>query len=146
MAVFGLIAGGCAALAAWQGTLNRDAAAGHWIVLGLIGSTLLSALALGRGRQHQSTGDWVRRGMLAARSDGVCPPTQIAGMAVWLFLLTAIVAWDLVSFIAQTHALPTLSYYIGQVTRHEVGGGALFGVWIAEGAYLALGWRAAAQR
>ena len=50
-------------------------------------------------------------------------------------------AWDAVSFAEQSHTFPTLSYYIGHITRYDAGRGVLFALWLAVGAYVALGHR-----
>jgi hypothetical protein len=65
---------------------------------------------------------------------------------VWFIVITGIVGWDLVSFIFQSHALPTLSYFIGHVTRYKIGRGLFFALWLGVGAYLVAGYRAEAPR
>jgi hypothetical protein len=62
--------------------------------------------------------------------------SAVVSALVWALLIGGVVAWDLVSFIFASHDLPTLSYFIGHVTRYAVGRGLLFAVWLGVGAYL----------
>jgi hypothetical protein len=66
-----------------------------------------------------------------------------ASVVVWVVLIGGAVVWDMVSFAEQSHTFPTLSYYIGHITRYEAGRGALFALWLTAGAYFALGHRRA---
>jgi hypothetical protein len=66
------------------------------------------------------------------------PRQEVLAVGTWVALCLAIVAWDLVSFVAQSHDLPTASYFIGHVTRYRAGRAALATAWVALGAALAL--------
>jgi len=48
---------------------------------------------------------------------------------------------QVVSFAVQSHALPTLSYYVGHVTRYRIGRGLFFALWLGCGSYLVGAWR-----
>jgi hypothetical protein len=71
---------------------------------------------------------------------------MVVAAVVWSVLVAATVGWDLVSFVVQSHTLPTLSYFIGRVTRYRVGKGVVFALWLSLGGYLAAGWRTEAPR
>ncbi len=62
--------------------------------------------------------------------------SAVVSAVVWAVLIGGVVAWDMVSFAFQSHALPTLSYFIGHVTRYAVGRGLLFAAWLGVGVYL----------
>jgi hypothetical protein len=71
---------------------------------------------------------------------------MVVAVVLWAALVAATVGWDLVSFVFQSHDLPTLSYFIGQVTRYRIGRGVVFAVWLSLGGYLAAGWRTKAHQ
>lgn len=114
----------------------RQSSAAHWSVGLSIVAVVVLALLLGRKRQVQRSGPWVSA---AARGVAGWRRTLLlsAGVAVWAILVTAIVAWDLTSFISQSHELPTLSYEIGRVTRWHWGRTVVFAAWLAVGIALA---------
>jgi hypothetical protein len=130
-----------AALSAWQSGLSRDSSAAHWSTALLIVAAFATAPILGRGRQRQPSGSWLASAAHAVRSWRTQSTPAAISVIVWSVLITATVSWDMVSFISQQHALPTLSYFIGHVTRYATGRGALFALWLAIGAYLVAGWR-----
>jgi len=116
--------------------LSRDSAPAHLSVLGVVLAVLVAALALGRHRQRVPSAGWVLSGARAARGWRGQPPAVVLSVVVWTVLVVATVGWDLTSFAAQSHSLPTLSYYIGHITRYEAGRGAIFALWLLAGAYL----------
>jgi hypothetical protein len=130
------------ALSAWQAELSRDSSDAHWCVALLIVAGFGAALVLGRGRQNQTTRRWVARNVHLVRTWRTRPRSAVVSGLVWAVLIGAVVAWDLVSFVFQSHDLPTLSYFIGHVTRDAVGRGLLFAAWLGVGAYLASARRA----
>jgi hypothetical protein len=128
-------------ISAWQGTLSRDARAAHSIVLLAMLAAVAAAIVAGRRRQRQTTPEWLAS---SARTMGSWSRNSTAwqvSVAIWAFLILGIVAWDAVSFAEQAHSFPTLSRYIGDVTRYQAGRGAFFALWLAIGAYLAVGGR-----
>jgi len=125
------------AFAWWEGARSRDSAAAHDSVAAMVVAVAVAAVVLGRGRQRVGSADW----LAAARPRHVSRSRYEVGVAVWTVLLGAVVAWDLVSFIVQAHALPTLSYWIGHVIRYRLGRAVVFALWLGLGLYLAAGWR-----
>ena len=126
------------AMAGWEGDQPWPTAAAHWGIAAAIVLTALAALALGRGRQHLATGAWLRSSLSGVRSS---PALFQWGVVVWIVLLAAAIGWDLTSFLAQSHQLPTFSSLTGRVTQHPAGRAVLVGLWLALGGYLALGRR-----
>jgi hypothetical protein len=134
------------ALSAWQGGLTRESTAAHWSVILVVVGSLVALVALGRGRQRQTSRAWAAAGLRAVGTWRRQPAPVVLSVVVWSVLFGAVVGWDLVSFIGQSHSLPTLSYYIGHVSRYAVGRGALFALWLGLGAYLVAGGRAPSGR
>jgi hypothetical protein len=124
------------ALSAWQSQLSRDSEGAHWGVALLIVTGFGAALVLGRGRQSQTTRRWVARTVHFVRIWRSQSRSAVVSALVWSLLIGGVVAWDLVSFVFQSHHLPTLSYFIGHVTRYAVGRGLFFAAWLGVGAYL----------
>jgi hypothetical protein len=124
------------ALSAWQAQLSRDSSGAHWSVALLVVAAFGAAFVLGRGRQYQTTRSWVARNFHFVRTWRTQSRSVVVSARVWAVLIGGVVAWDLVSFVLQSHALPTLSYFIGHVTRYAVGRGLLFAAWLGVGAYL----------
>jgi len=116
------------ALSAWQAPLSRQSSGAHWSVALLVVAAFGVALVLGRGRQYETTRRWVARNVHYVRTWRTQSRAAV--------LIGGVVTWDLVSFVVQSHDLPTLSYFIGHVTRYAVGRGLLFAVWLGVGAYL----------
>jgi len=114
----------------------RQSPAAHWSVGLSIAAVVGLALVVGRGRQAQRSLPWVSD---AGRSITGWRRTRrlSAAVAVWIVLLMAVVAFDLVSFLHQSHDLPTLSYEIGRVTRWHWGRALVFAAWLAAGVGLA---------
>jgi hypothetical protein len=111
----------------------------------LVGVALVMAIVLGRGRQRRSSGAWIARSADWIQHWRTQPRSLRIAVIVWTALVVAVVGWDLVNFIVQSHALPTLSYFIGRVSRYQVGRGVLFAVWLVIGVYLVAGGRAKAR-
>jgi hypothetical protein len=135
-----------AALAAWEGTLERFSVPSEASVGAVI--LLLSATAIltGRSRQRAPSARWVRDAVdwavRAVGPRGARPAGRaVLGVVGWTVLIAATIGWDLHSFVAQAHSLPTLSRLFGDVTRHGWGRGAMFAVWLGLGTYLSVGWR-----
>ena len=133
---------GALALSAWQAGLSRDSAGAHWSVALLAIGALVAAVTLGWGHQEEASRQWFVRTAGAVWSWRKRPGSMVAAVAAWTALFTAVVGLDLFSFIRQSHSWPTLSFFIGQVTRYPVGRGALFAVWLGAGVGLAVGRRA----
>jgi hypothetical protein len=131
-------------LCVWQAGLTRDAPGARWSVALLAVVALVMAIILGRGRQRRSSGAWIGQSANWIQHWRTQPRSVRVAVIVWTSLVVAVVGWDLVNFIVQSHALPTLSYFIGRVSRYRVGRGVLFAVWLAIGAYLVAGGRAKA--
>jgi hypothetical protein len=125
---------------------SRDDPGAGWAVAVLIGAAFGAAAILGQGRQLKSGPTWLTDNARSIRQWRRQPRAQLVAVVVWTTLVAAAVGWDLVSFIAQAHAFPTLSYYVGRVTRYPVGRGLCFALWLSLGAYLAAGRRAGARR
>jgi hypothetical protein len=140
-----MIAGGIA-LSAWQAGQSRDATATHWAVLVTVAVAWVGALALGHGRQRRTVRAWFATSTGAVRTWRAQPRAAVVSLVVWAALVLAVVGWDLVSFLHQSHALPTLSYYVGRVTRYPAGRGACFALWLGLGAFLVLGGRRRSDR
>ena len=132
-------------LCVWQAGLTRDSPGARWSVALLVVVALVMAVVLGRGRQRRSSGAWIDQSAHWILHWRTQPRSLQVAVIVWTALVVAVVGWDLVNFIVQSHALPTLSYFIGRVSRYRVGRGALFAVWLVIGAYLVAGGRAKAR-
>jgi hypothetical protein len=124
------------ALAVWEGLQWRQGPAAHWSVGLSIAAVVALALVVGRGRQAQQSSAWVSE---AGRSVTGWRRTRrlSAAVAVWIVLLVAVVGFDLVSFLHQSHDLPTLSYEIGRLTKWHRGRAVVFAAWLAAGVGLA---------
>lgn len=130
------------ALCVWQAGLTRDSPGARWSVALLVGVALVTAIVLGRGRQRRSSGAWIALSADWIQHWRTQPRSLRTVVIVWTALVVAVVGWDLVNFIVQSHALPTLSYFIGRVSRYQVGRGVLFALWLVIGAYLVAAGRA----
>jgi hypothetical protein len=126
------------ALAGWEGEQPWPTAAAHWGIAAAIVLTATAAVALGRGRQQMATGAWLRSSRSGVRAS---PALFQLGIVVWIVLVAAAIGWDLTSFLAQSHQLPTFSSLTGRVTHHPAGRAVLVGAWLALGGYLSLGRR-----
>jgi hypothetical protein len=141
-----LLAAALIALSVWMAGRSRDDPDAQWSVAVLIGAAFGAAAILGQGRQRQPGLTWVIDNARWVRQWHRQPRAQVVAVVVWTALLVAAVGWDLVSFVAQAHAYPTLSYFIGRVTRYPVGRGLVFALWLSLGGYLAAGRRAGTRR
>jgi hypothetical protein len=103
-------------------------------------------LVLGIGRQRQTSRTWAARSARGTPAWRTQSRTMIGAVVIWTVLVAATVGWDLVSFIFQSHSLPTLSFFIGEVTRYRIGRGLCFAVWLGIGGYLVAGWRTEARQ
>jgi len=142
---FALLVAGVIALSAWQAQLSRDSAGAHWGVA-LVVRAVVSAIILGRRRQSRTTAAWIAGNIRAVRSWRSQPVGAVISTLVWTVVIAGVVGWDLVSFIYQSPALPTLSYFIGHVTRYRVGRGLFFALWLVVGVFLVSGWRTETPR
>ncbi len=133
---YGLLVIGAIALSVWQGQLTRDASAAHWSVALVIAAAMVVAIVLGRGRQRQTARVWVAGNLRAIRTWRSQPSASVISVIVWTVLIVGVVAWDLTSFIVHSPKVPTLSYFIGHITRYHLGRGLLFALWLGAGAYL----------
>jgi hypothetical protein len=106
----------------------------------------VSAIVVGWSRQRETTRAWASGSARYLREWRSQPRSFVLSVVVWTVLIAGIVGWDLVSFIHQSHSLPTLSYFIGHVTRYRIGRGLLFALWLMAGWYLVSAWRARASR
>jgi hypothetical protein len=136
LVAYAVLAVGGLALSTWQAHLSRHSAGAHWSVAILVVVAFGAALVLGRGRQCHTTRQWAARNVLFARTWRTKSRPVVVSALVWSILIVGVVAWDLVSFVFESHALPTLSYFIGHVTRYPLGRGLLFAAWLGIGAYL----------
>jgi hypothetical protein len=114
----------------------------HVIVLFTVASAFAGAVLFGRHRQRRSTRMWFATWASWWRFRAV---GQKMSLMVWIVLIGGAASWDLVSFIEQSHRFPTLSYFIGHITKYEAGRGLLFALWLALGIYLALAGRSRAE-
>jgi hypothetical protein len=133
------------ALCVWQAGLTRGSPGARWSVALLVGVALVMAIVLGRGRQRRSSSAWIAQSADWIQHWRTQPRSLRIAVIVWTALVVAVVGWDLVNFIVQSHTLPTLSYFIGRVSRYQVGRGVLFALWLVIGAYLVAGGRAKAR-
>jgi hypothetical protein len=134
-----------AALSAWEGGLSRDQSSAHWSVVACAAGAVALAVLAGHGRQRMTSGQWLAQAWRSGTDPAQRRTTYGRGIAVWVILVVAVLVWDLTSFAAQVHDLPTLSYFAGHVTRHHWGRSLVFVAWLALGAYFALGWRTAGR-
>jgi hypothetical protein len=141
-----VVSGGVIALSCWQAQLSRDSAGAHWGVALSVVVVVTAAIVLGRRRQRQTVRGWLTGSVQVVRAWRAQPTTTIVSVLMWAVVIGGIVGWDLASFIAQSHALPTLSYFIGQVTRYRVGRGFVYAVWLGIGACLVAGYRGEAPQ
>jgi RsiW-degrading membrane proteinase PrsW (M82 family) len=144
--VHAVLAVGAIALSEWQAQLSRDATAAHWCVLGVVVVAIGTALALGHTRQRRTARAWIRKNAAFLRAWRTQPRGVRVSVVVWAVLIGGVVSWDLVSFIFQSHVLPTLSYFIGHVTRYRIGRGIFFALWLGFGAYLVSAQRTESRR
>jgi hypothetical protein len=133
---YALLAALLVALSTWQAQLTRDSSGAHWSVALLVVAAFGAALVLGRGSQYLRTRQWVARSFHFVQAWRTRSRATVVSALVWAALIGGVVAWDLVSFVFQSHDLPTLSYFIGHVTRYAAGRGLLFAAWLVVGAYL----------
>jgi hypothetical protein len=59
-------------------------------------------------------------------------------VTIWVLVALAVVGWDVASFVAQSHNLPTFSYLAGRITRWPWGRASVLATWLAVGSALAL--------
>ena len=133
---YAVLGAGAIALSTWQAHLSRSSSAAHWSVAILVAVAFGAAVALGRGRQRERTRPWLARNLLFIRTWRTQSRAAVVAALVWTILIAGVVVWDLVSFVCQSHSLPTLSYVIGHVTRYPLGRGLLFAAWLGIGATL----------
>ncbi|MHB1582352.1 MAG: hypothetical protein ACYCU7_03430 [Acidimicrobiales bacterium] len=137
---------GGAVLAVWEGGQARQTAAAHWSVAAVVMLGLVVAVVAGRRRQRQPSRPWLTDAASGVRSAAGPEgwrrrPGYVAGVVAWVLLIAAVAGWDLNSFAHQAHDLPTLSYFVGKITRYRWGRSGVFAGWLAVGSYAAVGWR-----
>ncbi len=124
----------------WAGGLHRDQTAAHLSVLVAIALAVAAAVGFGIGRQAVTARAWVKGPFDLSRHLDEDPAQSLAA-AIWAVLLMSVIAWDLNSFVHQSHDLPTLSSIFGHLTSTHAGRSVVFAAWLVLGATLALGWR-----
>jgi hypothetical protein len=132
--------------AAWEGFQTRTSAPGLTSVAASIAVVLVVAVVAGRARQRRRSGDWLSASVAAVRAGPRARGVYGAAIAVWVLLISSLIIWDLVSFLVQSHTLPTFSYFVGTITRHEAGRAFVFWGWLLLGLALAIGWLASRTR
>jgi hypothetical protein len=137
-----VLVAGVIALSTWQAQLRRDDPGAHWTVALLVVVAIGAAVLMGRRSQRHTSRVWVAGSVQFLRTWCAQPRADVVSVVIWSTLIGGVVGWDLVSFICQSHALPTLSYFIGHVTRYQAGRGILFALWLGVGAYLVAAERA----
>lgn len=133
---YGLLVSGAIALSAWQARLTRDSSAAHWSVALMIAIAVVVTIVVGRGRQRQTARVWVDGNLRGIRTWRSQSGAAVISVIAWSVVIVGVVAWDLTSFIVHSPKVPTLSYFIGHITRYHVGRGLLFALWLGVGAYL----------
>lgn len=139
---YGLLAVGVSAVAAfavWEGLQPRHSDASFASVAITAGAVVLTALVAGRGRQAARSTSWARAALVSLRHART-RPVYALGVVVWIVVIGAAIGWDLTSFVAQSHDLPTFSYLAGRITRWHWGRATVFALWLALGLVLAFGW------
>lgn len=137
---------GLAALVWWEGTLHYGTADARFSISAVIAVVVAATVVFGVRRQHLPSRTWLATAAHTVMRRPYRSRLYAAGIVVWVLLLTTVAAWDLFSFLSQSHDLPTLSYLIGRVTRYVPGRSAVFLTWLAVGSYLAFGWRRPKER
>jgi hypothetical protein len=134
------------ALSAWEGGRSRDSRGAHWSVALCIAAAFVVAGLVGRRRQLRTTRAWFVQSSRWIWHWRTQPRAQVVAVIVWSSVILALVGWDAASFVVQSHAFPTLSYFMGRVTRYPVGRGLVFFLWLGLGGYLVAGWRAGGSK
>jgi hypothetical protein len=134
------------ACGAWQAEVSRDSLAAHLCVASLIGAAAVTTLSIGRGRQRRTSTSWLASAAQVIGAWRQQSTLDLTSVVVWFSLVAATVGWDAFSFMHQQHALPTLSYFVGHLSKYAAGRGALFAVWLAIGSYVVGGWRTRARQ
>jgi hypothetical protein len=111
-----------------------------------IAAAFVVAILVGRRRQIRTGRNWLVQSGRWIWGWRTQRRRQVVALVVWSTLILAVVGWDVTSFVVQAHALPTLSYYMGRVTRYPVGRGLFFFLWLGVGGYLVAGWRAGGSK
>ncbi len=133
-------------LSSWQGGLSRDAVEAHRSV-GLVGvGALVAMVVLGWRRQRRTSRAWAARTVRLTWGWWGQPREIRVSVLVWCAVVAGVIGWDLFSFVVQSPSFPTLSTLIGHVTRHPVGRGILFALWLVLGVYAVSGSRAGSRR
>jgi hypothetical protein len=141
-----VLAVGVIGLSVWQSQLSRQSLQARSAVIVLVVAAVAAALVLGRRRQQWTVRHWVGRDIQFLRTWRTQRRGDVASAVAWTVLIVGIVGWDLVSFAVQSHSFPTLSFFIGHITRYRIGRGVVFAVWLSLGAYLVSGRRTSTRR
>ncbi len=122
----------------WEGYHPWPSLAAHVSILTVIVIMISLAAIMGRGRQVYSSHAWLCRVVAGLRHPLQRSFVFLVGSLIWVAFVMAIVGWDLLSFLREVPALPTLSYLIGRVARFAAGRSILVALWLALGGFLAL--------
>jgi hypothetical protein len=136
-----LLVVGAIALSSWEALLTRDSAGAHWSVALLGIGAVLTMIVLGQHRQRWTTHAWASK-TVEVELRGRAQRALVVGARVWGLLIVGVIGWDLFNFIVQSSSFPTLSIFIGHVTRYRIGRCLLFALWLVAGSYLVAGGRA----
>jgi multisubunit Na+/H+ antiporter MnhB subunit len=125
-----------AALAAFVASEPPHSTPTRWAVVAVVLAAVVLAIALGWGRQRERSGVWLAAAFRSIGRWRQYPARQVLGVTIWLVIILAIAAFDFASFLHQSHDLPTLSYYIGKVTRYSWVRGLCVVAWLAVGGWI----------
>jgi hypothetical protein len=89
----------------WEGTQRQSSRSAHISIGITIAVVFVGALSLGRHRQHAATRPWLAGAWSAIGSWRRQPKAAVVAVCIWVALGSAVVGWDLVSFLAQSHDL-----------------------------------------
>ncbi len=124
------------AFAIWEGFQPWPSLAAHLSIPIAILAIFAITLLIGRKTPHLlATKEWLHH----ARYDIAHPTLHTLSVTGWILLSASVAGWDLNSFLARQHNLPTLSRLIGAVTHEPLGRMFFVLAWLALGLFFALG-------
>jgi hypothetical protein len=126
----------------YEGHRTTASTGAHLSVAVTVAVVVVAALVAGRGRQREPSRTWLAEARRAVSGRAHSDPATTRAVVAWVVLIAALIGWDLVSFLAAAHDLPTLSREIGRVTQTVAGRAVVFAAWVALGTWLGLGGRA----